>query len=165
MEKYELTPEEIDKEYFKWQTRGQISKEFLKINWKQWLADGATAKVLRLQAEEKAKQTPEKLREEMADWLQAYYPKYDTTDSGWAIEPLTARSNYLKSANQILSLVLPMIEQAKKEERERIFRDLEYMEIIKGHIAHRKGEIKVVACSRCTYEEYRHQALQDKEAK
>ena len=42
----------------------------------------------------------------------------------------------------------------------KIFEDLEYMELIKGHRNHKKGEVKLIACSRCTYNDYKKRQLE-----
>ncbi len=59
---------------------------------------------------------------------------------------------------------LEKIQQAQDEYTaravaEEIFRDLEYMGLIRGHLKHRLGETRICACSRCTYEEYKRKKL------
>jgi len=42
---------------------------------------------------------------------------------------------------------------------EQVFEDLEDMGLIKEHHGHKQGEVKLVACARCTYEEYKTKTL------
>jgi len=65
-------------------------------------------------------------------------------------------SNWFQDALQAqLRKAIPIIQKA---EREKVFADLEDMELLKGH-NHKKDEIKLVACARCTYDWYKEQAL------
>ncbi len=38
-------------------------------------------------------------------------------------------------------------------EIEKVFHELEELDLIKGHHGHKKGEVMLVSCARCTYEE------------
>jgi len=42
---------------------------------------------------------------------------------------------------------------------EQVFEDLEDMKLIKEHHGHKQGEVKLVACARCTYEDYKTRTL------
>jgi len=45
--------------------------------------------------------TEQELVEEIAEWLEEYYPKHNTTESGWVIIPEVAKERYKQDADQI----------------------------------------------------------------
>lgn len=107
IEKYKLTPGEIVKarEYTGYKPSYPLPMEH-EIN----IANEATAKVLHLQAE----QTPEQLREAVARKI--WYFRTGAVMSSDDHPP----KDMLLQADQILALFAGQIEQARKEERERI---------------------------------------------
>ncbi len=89
----------------------------------------------------------EKLREEIDAILIAY----------WKDE-----LNEELATDRILSLLNPVIqakiEQAKQEARKEIFYNLEFMSLLKNH-NHKKDEVKIIACPKCTYETLKKRVL------
>ncbi len=59
-------------------------------------------------------------------------------------------------ADAQLRKAIPIIQKA---ERERLLLALERMSLIKNHYGHKKWEVKIISCPRCTYDEYKEQAL------
>jgi len=81
--------------------------------------------------------------------------------------------DYPVSVKQVFASILTLvkdhdartasIKDADCQQRvERIFRDLEFMFLLKNH-NHKKGEVKIVACARCSYDEFKRQALKKQE--
>lgn len=90
----------------------------------------------------------EELRKEIVLFQLNLQRKYmNLPKQDWIELTDVVKEEYLKWADQILA-------KTARHYKARIFKALEDMELIKNH-NHKKGEAKVVACPRCTYEEYK----------
>lgn len=133
IKKYELTGEEIFKI-----VREAAPTDYcqLSLDTGELVAKEAVEKYQRVQSEERAEQTPETIREEVAFnlWLMSA-PDTELTRKGW--REILNKVYWLEQADKILSLF--PLEQARKQGREDV------MEWIEAH-----GESTCMDCT-CAY--------------
>jgi hypothetical protein len=72
---------------------------------------------------------------------------------------VTIRDLYLAIERALLAKAIPIIEHQTLEE---VFGEIEEQKLIKEHYGHKKGEVVLVSCARCTYEHYKAKKLEQK---
>lgn len=95
--------------------------------------------------------TDEKIAEAKRGHTAVIY-KYGKPPDVWESDRAVAEAQCLSNEKQALE---EMIEWTEK-----VFKDIAEMELIKNHHGHKKGEVKLVACARCTYEHWYSLKLQ-----